>query len=145
MTRFKMIADGFAFFIKEDKILLSRRFNTGHEDGNYGLPSGHIEDGETLKDGVCREIKEEVGVIVLPTDLQLVHVMHRKKEDIRMSFFFLATSFLEEPKNIEPDKCDDLQWFSLDNLPSNTISYVRQAIEHYQNNELYSEFGWKKM
>jgi len=142
MTRFKMIADGFAFFIKDNKILLSRRFNTGHEDGNYGLPAGHIEDGETLKDGVCREIKEEVGVIVLPTDLHLVHVMHRKKEDIRMSFFFLATRWLGEFKNMELEKCDDLEWFPLDDLPSNTISYIRQAIGKYQNNELYSESGW---
>jgi ADP-ribose pyrophosphatase YjhB (NUDIX family) len=143
MPRFKMIADGFAFFIKDKKILLVRRFNTGHEDGNYGLPAGHIEDNETLKEGVCREVKEEVGVIVLPSDLHLVHVMHRKGTDIRMSFFFLVTRWLGDLKNIEHEKCDDLQWFSLDNLPSNTISYIRQAITQYQDNELYSEFGWK--
>ncbi|HCM82612.1 TPA: NUDIX hydrolase [Patescibacteria group bacterium] len=142
MHRFKMIASGYVFFIKEKKILLSRRYNTGYEDGNYSVPAGHIENGESLTVGTCREIKEEVGVIILPKDMRLVHVIHRKEDDIRMDFFFFIEKWLTEPKNIEPEKCDDLSWFPLDALPPNTIPYIRSAIEHYQNNVFYSEFGW---
>jgi len=139
-----MIASGYALFIQDKKILLSRRFQTGYEDGKYSLPAGHIEEGETLTEGTIREVKEEVGVIVLPQDLKLVHVMHRKSDDIRMDFFFSVHHWTTEPENMEPEKCDELSWFPLDSLPSNTIPYIRSAIENYQRNEIYSEFGWDK-
>lgn len=137
-----MIASGYVFFIRDTKILLARRCNTGYEDGNYGLPAGHVEDSETIRQGTIREITEEVGVDFSESDVELVHVMHRKQNDIRMDFFFLAKQWTKEPQNMEPDKCDDLQWFALDNLPENTIPYIRQAIENYRNKILYDEFGW---
>ena len=143
MERFKMIASGYVFFIKNNKILLLRRFNTGYEDGKYGLPAGHIEENETLTAGTCREIKEEVGVNLIPKDIKLVHIMHRKENDIRMDFFFTVNTRHTDPKNMEPDKCDDLQWFSIGDLPKNTIPYIKAAIENYRNNKFYAEFGWK--
>lgn len=137
-----MIASGYGLFVRDHKILLSRRFQTGYEDGNYSVPAGHIEENESLIAGTLREIKEEVGIILAPKDLKLVHIMHRKSDDIRMDFFFLVRIWHGEPKNMEVEKCDDLQWFSFDSLPSNTIPYIRSAIEQYRKNELYSEFGW---
>ncbi|OGG14305.1 hypothetical protein A2875_01995 [Candidatus Gottesmanbacteria bacterium RIFCSPHIGHO2_01_FULL_46_14] len=46
--RFKMIASSYLLCIRDDMILLSRRHNTGYEDGNYSLPAGHVEDDELL-------------------------------------------------------------------------------------------------
>jgi hypothetical protein len=43
---------------------------------------------------------------------------------------------------MEPHKCDDLRWFELDNLPENTVLYIRQAIDCISKNIFYSEFGW---
>ena len=43
---------------------------------------------------------------------------------------------------LEPDKCDDLSWFSLDQLPDNMIPYVKHAIECFRERIIYSEFGW---
>lgn len=137
-----MIASGYLMLLLDGKILLSRRYNTGYEDGNYSLPAGHIEDNETVTAGTCREIKEETGVTLRPKDLVLKHVMHRKHMDIRMDFFFTTTKKNLKPKNCEPERCDDLRWFPLSALPKNTIPYIRAAIGYYRKKVFYSEFGW---
>ena len=51
-------------------ILLMRRCNTGYQDGNYNLPSGHVEDGELPKAAMVREAKEEIGIDVAQEDLE---------------------------------------------------------------------------
>lgn len=143
MERFKMIASSYLILVVDGKILLSRRFNTGYQDGKYSLPAGHIEDSESLTQGAAREIFEEIGVKIVPQAFKLVHVMHRRETDIRMDFFFTADIGDQKPVNKEPEKCDDLQWFPLSNLPANTIPYIRHAIECYQKKIFYSEFGWE--
>lgn len=139
-----MIASGYALFIKNNNILLLRRKNTGFMDGMYGLPAGHIEENEPLREGTCREIREEVGVSLTPNDITLVHIMHRKGADIRLDFFFMINQWSTEPTNCEVNLCDDLQWFPLNSLPENTIPYIRTAIQQVVEQRLYSEYGWEK-
>lgn len=142
MQRFKFISDVHLLLIKNDQILLLRRANTGYEDGNYSLPAGHLEGNETTTAGLLREIREEVGITIIPEKLSFAHIMHRKSNDERMSFFFAAKEWQGKPTNCEPEKCDELKWFPMDNLPKNTIPYIRSAINSYQNKILFSEFGW---
>jgi ADP-ribose pyrophosphatase YjhB (NUDIX family) len=142
MSRFKNITSGYLLLVKGNTILLSRRYNTGYEDGKYSVPAGHLEEHETIRQCAIREGLEEVGITIQPENLDLVHVMHRKQEDERIDYFFLVQQWGGEITNNEPDKCDDLQWFPLDKLPENTIPYIRSAIEMYQKKVIYSEFGW---
>ncbi|MDD3386787.1 MAG: NUDIX domain-containing protein [Candidatus Pacebacteria bacterium] len=138
--RFKLIAEVCLVLIKEDKILLSRRYNTGYGDGYYSFPAGHLEEGETLKEGVVREAKEEVGIDVNISDLELIHVMDRNViNNERIAFFFKAKEWKGNLINMEPEKCDDLKWFKINELPENTIPYIRSAINFYLNNTIYSE------
>jgi 8-oxo-dGTP diphosphatase len=143
MPRFTLIASGYVLIIREGKILLMRRYNTGFEDGKYALPSGHLEPHETIRACAIREAKEEIGITIQPKDIELAHVMHRKNEDERIDYFFAVHAWEGEIMNAEPDKCDDLQWFPLDALPTNIIPYVKTAIRHIQNKQIYSEFGWE--
>jgi len=138
--RFKLIASVYLVLIKNNKILLSRRYNTGYFDGNYAFPAGHLNGNETLKQGMVREAKEEIGVDLEPNDLELIYVMNRKiPNDERLDFFFSTKKWQGEPKNMESDKCDDLSWFELSNLPKNIIPYIKQAIDSILNNIIYSE------
>jgi len=121
MARYKLIASGYIFLIRDSTILLVRRCNTGYEDGNYGVPSGHMEEHETLAEGMAREIREEIGLEIPTKYLEMVHVMHRQQQDERIDFFFTAKQWQGEPENKEPEKCDDLRWFPLDALPDNII------------------------
>ncbi len=141
--RYKIIAVVYLVLIQDGKVLLSRRFNTGYMDGNYGLPSGHLEEGESVREALIRETREEIAVILELEDIQLAHVMHTKSPDrADIAFFFTANHFAGEPKNTEPEKCDDLSWFPLDALPPNIIPYVRQAIDCTRSKQFFSEFGW---
>ena len=137
-----MIASSYLLLVRDGRILLSRRKNTGYEDGKYSLPAGHVEEGESLRQAASREIFEEIGIALKPNDFSLVHVMHRKENDIRVDFFFTARVSNQEPINNEPDKCDGLAWFLLDKLPRNTVPYIRQAIVCFIRKQFYSERGW---
>ena len=131
------------FFIRQRQILLLRRFNTGYEDGNYSVVAGHVEAGETVTQAAIREAQEEVGVAIAQQNIDIVQVMHRKSEDERVDFFVLIKGWKGEITNHEPQKCDDLAWFALDQLPKNIIPYVKRALENYHNAIFYSEFGWQ--
>lgn len=139
-NRFTYIGSSYLFLIKDGKILLQRRFQTGFQDGNYGVPAGHLGGNETAREGCAREIREEIGIEIKPEDLEVVCVMHRKAEDDeRIDFFMIAKTYTGEVTNREPHKCDDLSWFELDNLPENIVDYVKIAIENYRNGVTYSE------
>ncbi len=132
----------YILFIQDGKILLSRRYQTGFEDGMYSLPAGHTEPGETFTTALIREIEEETGIVLKPEDVSVSHVIHRKFGRENIDVFYSVKNWTGIPENKEPEKCDDLAWFSVDNLPNNTIPYIRQAIENSLKGVFYSEHGW---
>jgi len=129
-------------FVRENQILLARRFNTGYRDGEYSVPAGHLDGNETVIAAGMREAKEEIGVIIEPNDITFSSVMHRNEGDERVDFFVQIHKWSGEIVNAEPDKCDDLRWVNFDDLPDNTITYVRRAIENYLQDIKFDEFGW---
>lgn len=143
MERFKITPAAHLLLFKEGKTLLSRRFNTGWEDGNYSVIGGHLEGNETVLQATIREAKEEAGIILQPEDLEFAHVVHRKTPvEERVDFFATAKKWSGEPRILEPHKCDELKWFDVNELPANTIQYVRQGIEFTTKKVFYSECGW---
>ncbi|MBI1982113.1 MAG: NUDIX domain-containing protein [Candidatus Levybacteria bacterium] len=143
MERFKLHAAVFLILQKGKKVLLQRRFQTGHQDGNYGLISGHLERDEPATQTLVREAKEEAGIIVNSKHLKLKHVMHKRGDPAEyINIFYLSNTWEGKPKIMEEDKCDDLSWFPVNKLPKNTISYIKKAIENIKKEIFYSEFGW---
>lgn len=146
--RYQLIAAVYIVLIKDGKILLLQRANTGFEDGNYSFPAGHLLPGESVRDGAIREGMEEIAVVLESEDLTVVHTMLRKKKSTdpdvgdRIDFFVEANHWAGEPKNAEPHVCDNIAWFPLDQLPENTIPYIRQAIDCIRRRQPFSEFGW---
>ena len=127
--------------VREGKILLLRRYNTGYEDGNYSVVAGHVEGGEELRSAMVREAREEAGIGILPSDLEVVGVMHVKTDKEYISFFLKASMWSGDVTNMDPEQCDDLRWCDIEDLPDNAIPYVRHAIENYRKGVWFSSFG----
>jgi 8-oxo-dGTP diphosphatase len=148
--KFPFLVAVYLILIKDKKVLLIRRFKTGWRDGDYTLPAGHVDGREDIAWAAAREMMEEVGIEVKETDLKVVHVAHHASDgeyQEYIDFYLEAKNWIGEAVNMEPDKCDDLGWFSLDSLPKNTLPNVRKALEYYQKKELFSEFkyGFNKL
>jgi 8-oxo-dGTP diphosphatase len=144
---FKPLAAVLLILIKDNKILLQRRFNTKYGNGMYNFVSGHIDGNEPASKAMIREAKEEIGIDIQEKDLKFVHTQHSTFVDGKeyVYFFFSANTWQGEPKIMETNKSDDLAWFSLNDLPHNFITNQKDVLELYNKNVFYSEFGWNNV
>ena len=129
-------------FFRGNQVLLLRRFNTGYRDGEYSIPAGHLDGNETIVAAAAREAEEETGVRIELGAINFSSVMHRLEGDERVDFFVHVQEWNGEPVNAETDKCDEVRWVDINDLPSNTIPYVRRAVQNHLNHIEFDEFGW---
>lgn len=128
---------------RNDEIMLLRRYNTGYQDGNYSLVAGHLDGGENYMEAMMREAREEVGIHIERENLKTVQVMHRTKGFVEYIDYFLeCTSWSGELSNMEPDKCDELKWVRIQDLPHNTVPYIAKALDYYQSKMTFTMYGW---
>ena len=127
---------------QQGQILLQLRKNTSYCDGMWSLVAGHVEDGEPATDGIIREAREEIGLSLHPTQIQVIHIMHRKTNRLNVDIFFDCPSWHGEIQNCEPEKCAEMGFF--DALPSNMVGYHVVALKQIAEGRFYSEFGWLK-
>ncbi len=125
----------FVVVYEGDEILLHRRCNTGYHDGEYDVPSGHVEEDEMPNVAASREVLEEVGLVVNPADLELYHINTNETETpeapyLNLLFRVPLSKCIGTPTIMEPDKCDDLSMFSTITLPVITNT-VRLAVQHF--------------
>lgn len=140
--RHKVTGDVHLVLRRGNEVLFGQRQNTGFEDDAWHLPSGHLEADESVITALIREAEEEIGVIIKAEDVQFSHIMHNSSSGGRMAFFFTVSNWQGEPDNREPDKCAALEWFSTVALPDYMIDYCRSAMQHIDNGQAFSVYGW---
>ena len=131
--------------VQKDKVLLGIRTRTGFADGMYGLPAGKVEVGESVLAGMVREAKEELGIEIRESDLELsslVYHLWTDKVQTQSNIFFFCSKFSGEIVNAEPEKCCALKFFSLKRLPKKIIPFVAEGLYNHMKKIKYSEFGW---
>ena len=123
---------------EENQVLLQKRADIGL----WGIPSGHIEIGETVSEAVAREVKEEtnldirirkiIGVYSDP-DSQVFDYPNGK------SIHFITTCFLAEITGGElkcnSDESLEIKFFSQENLPENLLKMHPQWLEDAVSNQ----------
>jgi len=144
MERYKFCVAVHLFLIEDDKILLGKRINTSYADGMYGLVAGHVDENENIYKAMVREAKEEANIDIKQEDLNIVQVMNmRGPIDEYIHYFFVVDKYSGNVKNMEEDKCEGLSWHGLDSIPSNTIDYIKYAIEKYlENKTMFTLYGY---
>lgn len=142
--RFKLIPAVYLVLRKDDQVLLLRRANTGYQDGKYGLVAGHLDGDELGTTAMVREAKEEAGIDVDPSKLEFVHVAHRLSRNQvgqeRVDVFYQLKEWQGNIVNAEPEKCDDLSWFDINNLPDNMLPFVKRVLTDIAKGTSYSEY-----
>jgi len=120
--------------LREGKVLLMKRRGS-HGEGQWNLPGGHLDFGETIAQCAKREVLEESGLKVTKSKLICVNEdLHFLKTDNKhyMTLGVLAESDRGEPKIKEPKKCVRQGWFALDDLPKPMFKPSLNIIESYQ-------------
>jgi 8-oxo-dGTP pyrophosphatase MutT (NUDIX family) len=146
--RFTVVPAVYILFKDGEKILLLKRANTSYFDGSYSIPAGHIDGSEPAIVAAIREAKEEVGATLERSELKLVHVMHRLSDipsiHERIDLYFETGKQHPEITNREPEKCDELRWCSVKELPENMVPEVRIALQKVAANEAYSDYNFSQ-
>lgn len=145
--RFTLVPASYVFLRREDQVLLQLRQNTGYMDDHWAAAAaGHVERHETAYDAAHREAAEEIAVRDL--DLEFVTAMQRTQHDQpvdeRIDFFFTATSWSGEPTIVERDKCAELRWCPLDDLPDPVVPHELVVLTAIGSGSAtaYSTFGF---
>ena len=131
-----------ARLIVEDhgKILLLKQ--TTRNGGKFTLVGGTVEDYEFARKALIRESFEESGIELKTNDLQLVHTLHKKKDEItRIVLYFKATHWRGKIRSQEPHKFKEVVWCPIDELPKDMSATVRHALKHYRRGSRYSEMS----
>ncbi len=121
--------------IKDNKLLLGLRKNCKGE-GTYGLPGGHLEQGERLVDGVKRELYEECGVRALRLRFSSI-VDERLPSEMYIQVNFVVSEYEGTITCVEKDKCAGWEWFDINSLPHNIFPPHIPIITVYKQNIAY--------
>jgi len=112
------------------RILLLKR-KGAHGAGEWSLPGGHHELGETFLDTCSREAKEETNLVI-----DGVRKIGFTNDDFRQEGLHYVTLYFEAEwdaegqtaENVEQDRCDGMDWFALDALPDPIWSPLKKLI-----------------
>src|SRR5262249_45356039 len=81
------VRDVILLLMRNGRILLRERANTGYGDGAYEPPTGQLADRETIVETAIRVAAAEAGIAIQAENVSLAHVMHDVSGSGRIAFF----------------------------------------------------------
>ncbi len=117
-------------------VLTLRSTNCRDEHGRWDFGGGGLRFGETLEEGLKREVCEEYGtapIDIIFLGFDEVFRVHEEKKTHWLSFRYKVLVDRASVINNEPDKHEDLKWCTLDTLPSPLHSQVVASLEKYKD------------
>jgi len=110
-----------AVAVVDERLLLIRRGH-GPAAGEWSLPGGRVQGGETLAEAVVRELAEETGMEAVCEDL--VGWVERIGEDHHFVIFDFLVTVLDEPdaKPTAGGDAAEAAWVALDEVSHLTLT-----------------------
>ncbi|MDJ1137358.1 NUDIX domain-containing protein [Streptomyces iconiensis] len=145
VERHRRVVDLFVLMHRDDgRVLLLRRAGQVYASGLLAPPSGHLEAGETVREGALREAYEEVGVTIAPGDLEFCHLIdHRNPEGCqRLGVAFTAQRWSGRPYNREPHRHSQLVWAEPARPPADCVPYTSALLTRFAEGALLSTDGY---
>jgi len=109
----------------EEHVLLIRR-GTPPLLGEWSLPGGVLECGETLREAAVREAREETGLAIEPGEMLGVYERVIRSDEGRVRYHFVLIDFLCRPVGGDlkaGSDAADVRWFTRDELPALNLAY----------------------
>ncbi len=112
-----------------DRLLLGKRISA-HSENSWQFPGGHLEFGETVEACARREVAEETGITIR----NIVHSGYTNdvfiNADKHYVTLFVSSDYDSgEPTVMEPDKCEQWQWFHCNSLPQPLFLPIRNFLK----------------
>ena len=109
----------------DNRVLLIRR---GQPPllGEWSLPGGVVECGETLREAVIREAREETGLVVETSEMLGVYERVIRGDEERVRYHYVLIDFLCRAVGGElkaGSDAADVRWFRRDELPALNLAY----------------------
>lgn len=108
-------------------VLLLKRKNTSIFDGYWAFPVGHCEPLENEVDTLRREMFEEVGIQVI--DSEFFTRLYDNESEVEHAVYKVL-DWRGGIKNNEPELCEEVGWYDLDNLPSPLTPSTKKVLDY---------------
>lgn len=96
------------------QILIAKRSRDAHQGGLWEFPGGKVEANETVQDALCRELEEELDIVVAPEALEpLIQIRHDYADKHVLLDVWFVDRFKGEPYGKEGQP---LEWVATDKL-----------------------------
>ena len=117
---------GAAIFNGEGKLFITLRGKEAkNERRMWEIPGGSVEFGETFEQAIVREMREEVGVEIEVGELLGIcnHIIPEEHQHW-VSPTYICKIISGTPTILEPQKCDQIGWFSIEEAIQLPLSIV---------------------
>ena len=110
-------------------LLIKRARDAGTDPGRWDLPGGKMDYGETLRDALVREVREETGLTVKVGPA--VHVCHFTKEPFWVTCVTFACEY--EGGNVQlSEEHVDFAWIEFSETSTRTYARaIREQLDAY--------------
>lgn len=104
--------------LRDGKVLVGKRRGS-HGAGSWGLPGGHLEQGESFEECATREVLEETGLAISGVrHAGFTNDVFADEKKHYVTLFVTADAAGGDPQLLEPHKCERWEWRAWDELPT---------------------------